>query len=56
MKKKALDVKLAELTKYLENTEKVKDLPSDEHERLVRQAGIMTNYSAVLDERISAFN
>ncbi len=54
--KQALDIKLVALIKYLENTEKVTALPPEEHERLIRQAGIMQNYSNILYERVTAFS
>ena len=53
--KTALDEKLDALSAFL-NKDDSPEVSSEELARLERQQAIMANYSAVLDERISAFN
>lgn len=52
--KQELDDKIVELDKFL-LTEIFHGLPSAEQERLERQFAAMTDYAAVLGERIAAF-
>ena len=49
-----LDEKLVKLLAF-HGTETFADLPEEEQDRLIRQSVAMTNYSAVLGERIVAF-
>jgi len=52
--KNDLDVKLKRLNEFL-NTETFTQLGEQERGRLLRQSGIMADYSAVLTQRIEAF-
>ena len=52
--KTALDKKLHALSAFL-SSDDMPDISDGEVERLKRQQAIMSNYSAVLDERICAF-
>lgn len=52
--KRELDVKLEKL-KAFALTQIFLALPVEEQRRLLRQAGIMVDYSGVLGERIAAF-
>lgn len=53
--KDELDDKLAKLTKFVEGSDVFTQLPEAEKSRLVKQAGVMREYSDVLGERIAAF-
>ncbi len=50
-----LNIKLGGLNDFLNNDNKIMNLPSDEHNRMMLQQEYMTNYRNVLDERIAAF-
>ena len=52
--KAALEEKISNLTKFLDG-ETFKTLPVEEQDRMKRQLHIMGEYSAVLGERIAAF-
>ena len=52
--KAALEEKISRLTNFLDG-ETFKTLPVDEQDRMKRQLHIMSEYSAVLGERIEAF-
>jgi len=52
--KKELDERLNKLIKFFSD-DKFNSIPTDEQERMKRQADHMTNYSVVLGERIAAF-
>lgn len=52
--KQELDDKLTSLTKFMDGTI-FEDLPAAEQDRMERQFAAMTDYSAVLGERIAAF-
>lgn len=53
--KAELDDKLVKLIKFVESSPLFTSLPEDEKTRLVRQAGVMREYSNILGERIAAF-
>lgn len=53
--KTELDEKVSRLKSFCTG-EKFRDLPPGEQERLVRQLGIMREYSDILRERITAFS
>lgn len=52
--KAELDEKLNKLLAF-HGTETFNALPEEEQDRLIRQSVVMTDYSAVLGERIAAF-
>jgi hypothetical protein len=53
--KAALDTKLADLVKFVNDNPTFSTLPQDEQNRLGRQAEVMDEYSRILGERIAAF-
>jgi len=54
--KRELDERLKKLDAFIvAGTERWDKVPAEEQERLCRQAEIMTDYSAILGERIAAF-
>ena len=53
--KKQLDYKLQALHAFMVG-DQLLELPVEERDRLVRQEGIMEQYSTVLGERIAAFS
>jgi len=53
--KAELDEKLGKLVKFIEGSEFFVGLADAEKARLVKQAGVMKDYSGILAERIAAF-